>query len=289
MPPTTKGEIRMTTLTNLRNDSSECYDRYLRLLGLEHEKPGIRALTRILRAHLRLIPFENVSKLYYWKKKKFAGIPGLESYLDGIERYHFGGTCYAINFHLHQLLRRLGYDADLCGAEMSKPDVHIVNIVRIWNREFIVDAGYSAPLIDPIPRDLRARTVLPFHGDIYVIHPKNAQGRSRLDLMRNGRPIHGYTVNPAPRRIEEFENVIRESYLPDATFMNSLLLSEFGPEWSRVIHNRTMTGRDGKKSRRLVPASIPEMITTIHETFGVPPDITTVALKGLSLDQGAWD
>ena len=72
-------------------------------------------------------------------------MPGLDQFLADIENYHFGGTCYTNNYFLKLLLSYLGYDVKLCGADMNRPDVHVVNIVRIEGREFIVDVEYAAP------------------------------------------------------------------------------------------------------------------------------------------------
>ncbi len=69
---------------------STLYDRYLHLLGVERETPSLDALTRLVRAHLYHVPFENVSKLYNRKRLGFIGLPSLEQYLDGIEHHHFG-------------------------------------------------------------------------------------------------------------------------------------------------------------------------------------------------------
>ena len=99
-------------------------ERFLAILGIDPKKPGIDELAELVRAHLLRIPFENISKLFRWRCKGVAGLVPFSEYLYGIEQHHFGGTCYTINFHLHQLLVALGYDVLLCGADMSRPDVH---------------------------------------------------------------------------------------------------------------------------------------------------------------------
>jgi len=130
------------------------FDRYISLLGLGQKTPDLSYLTEIIRAHLAKIPFENISKLYHFHGSGSVSIPPLPQFLDGIEHYHFGGTCYSLNFHLNQLLDYLGYQVIICGADMKKPDVHIVNLVTVDGKEYIVDAGYGAPFGEPVPRDL---------------------------------------------------------------------------------------------------------------------------------------
>jgi arylamine N-acetyltransferase len=126
---------------------------YLRLLGVSAREPNLSALKNLVRAQMMRVPFENISKLKWKHESGGAGIPDLKRYLRGIRDYNFGGTCYTNASHFHSLLAHLGYDVKLCGADMSQPDVHLVNVVRIDNREYLVDVGYAAPFLEPLPFD----------------------------------------------------------------------------------------------------------------------------------------
>ena len=262
--------------------------RYLMLLGVPESEPSLEALKAIVRAHLVKVPFENVSKLYRWKTSGARELPDCTRFLDGIERNHFGGTCYTNNYHLNQLLTSLGYDAVLCGAEMSKPDVHIVSISRIAGKEYIVDAGYAAPFLEPLPRDLPSDHVISLGTDRYVLSPKDATGHSQLTLYRDGVVQHGYRVNPVPRRIEEFSNVIADSFRPDATFMNAVLLVKFGAGCSTVLHNMTHIECNGTTVRRTSFRTVEDLMAAIQKYFSISPSISQIALDGVSLHQDAW-
>ena len=148
----------------------------------------------------------------------------LEGYLDGIERFNFGGTCYANNYYLHTLLQHLGFDVRLCGADMNNPDVHLVSIVALESREHLVDVGYAAPFFEPLPRDLERDLVIDFGRCRYVLRPTDGLGRSRLDMYRDGELTHGYLAKPEPRSIDEFDGVIRGSYRSSANFMKNSCL-----------------------------------------------------------------
>jgi N-hydroxyarylamine O-acetyltransferase len=262
--------------------------RYLALLGVPEREPGLDSLKWIVRAQVMKVPFENISKLHRLKVTGACTLPDLDEYLDGIERYHFGGTCYANNYYLYQLLTTLGYDTMLCGADMSKPDVHIVSIVKVEGREYIVDAGYAAPFLEPLPRDWSSDYTISLGTDRYVLSPVDASGRSRLILYRDGIARHGYLVNPAARRIEEFSHVIADSYKPGATFMNALLLVKFGVNCSTILHNMTRIETRGKTLRKTYFTSTEELITAIQDVFLIPPSVSRVALNGLSMSQDAW-
>lgn len=265
------------------------FDRFLRILGLGQEPPSIEALAELTRAYLIRIPFENISKLYYRNTLKSTDLPGLERFLDGVEQYHFGGTCYTNNYYLHLLLCHLGYEAKLCGADMSRPDVHLVNIVRVEGREFLVDGGYAAPFLKPMPLDLDREYAFELGDDRFVLSPRDSRGRSQLQLVRNGQSRHGYSVNPRPRRIEEFAEVIAHSYTDAATFMNALLLVRFFDNRALVIHNLEIRESEGSsvtvkpiKDREALPA-------TIEEYFGIPRRISADALSTLGEFRNAWN
>jgi N-hydroxyarylamine O-acetyltransferase len=163
----------------LSDELVERYLRLLRLLRLSRMSPGLAALKEIVSAHLTRIPFENISKIYRQRQFGLTGLPDTEMYLDGIELFRFGGTCYANNYHLSMLLGALGYEVKLCGADMTNPDVHMVVMARVDGREYLVDVGYGAPFHEPMPRDLKTDYEVNLGRERFVLQPQDVQGRSR--------------------------------------------------------------------------------------------------------------
>ncbi len=257
--------------------------RHLDVLRVGRRPPGLEALTELTAAHLTRVPFENVSKLLRFRRSGFRGIPELEPYLDDIERFRLGGTCYANNLHLNRLLGALGYDVRLCGADMSRPDVHVANVVRLEGREYLVDAGYAAPFLEPMPLDLDRDQEIALGGERYVLKPRGADGRWRLDHHRDGRPLHGYTLNPKPRRVEEFAGVIEESFAPEATFMNALTIVRFFPGRSLALRNLKLVEAEGDRTRIVHFPDAAPLPVLIEERFGIPRALVAEALAGLKL------
>lgn len=93
------------------------FQRYLRLLGIEGHPSGLEGLRTLVRRHLSVVPFENVSKLLLSGRERSGHITSLREFPDGIEFSDLGGTCYTNNPFLTDLLRALGYDAELLGAD----------------------------------------------------------------------------------------------------------------------------------------------------------------------------
>jgi N-hydroxyarylamine O-acetyltransferase len=263
-------------------------ERYLRLLGVPRRAPGPAALAALVSAQVQRVPFENVSKLLRLKRAGFRGIPDVEEHLDGVERCRLGGTCYANNFHFHRLLASLGYDVSLCGADMSRPDVHLVNLVRVDGHEYLVDGGYGAPFLQPLPRDLPDDHEIVRGRERYVLRPRDAAGRSRLDLYRDGQLRHGYDVNPAPRRIEEFAEVVAESFAPSATFMNRVTFMRFHPRRTLVLQNLNLLEFEDHESREERLPNADALPAVLEERFDVPREIAREALEGLAVPADPW-
>lgn len=262
--------------------------RYLGLLGVRQRKPGLAVLHELVEAHMCRVPYENISKLYYRKHLGQRTMPCLELFLDGIEQHNFGGTCYANNYYFYQLLANLGYKAMLCGSDMSMPDVHLVSIIDLEERQYMVDMGYAAPFLAPMPRDLETDHIIELGTDRYVLKPQNAAGRSRLEFYRNGKLKHGYVANPAPRQLADFERVIADSYLDEGTFINAILLARFYPGRSVVIHNLSVRESQGSESTVRTLANRNELVEVVAEHFGIDPRYTKDAIGELGQLENVW-
>jgi arylamine N-acetyltransferase len=164
---------------------------------------------------------------------------------------------------------------------MSSPDVHLLGIVTLGGREYLVDVGYAAPFWAPMPRDLKKDYSINLDSERYVLKPQDAEGRSRMELYRDGSLEHGYLAKPEARRIQEFEGPIADSFRDDQTFMNALLVARFSPESSLVICNLTFTehGANSVTSRKL--ASRDDAVKLISDRFRMPRTVVEDAVAEL--------
>lgn len=267
----------------------ELLKKYLNLLGITPKSPTMDELQEVTRAFFARVPFENISKLYYLKKHGLRNTPEIEQYLDGIERYNFGGTCFSNNYYLYLLLKNLDYDVMLCGCDMTNPDVHLAIVVDIDRHQYLVDAGYAAPFTAPLPLDLKEDYEILSGYDRYVLKPKNTEGRSILELYRNGELKHGYSIKPRPRDITEFNETIVDSFREKATFLNSILMAKFLPGKSTVIHNLSIiesTGTDVEISKL---ANRDELAEAIYIHFRIPLEISREVIYDLGNLEDAWN
>ena len=261
---------------------------YLRVLGLERRDPDRAFLDGIVRAQLERVPFENISKLFRLATSGLRGVPAFAVHLEGIERLHLGGTCYANNFHLWRLLTTLGFAARLCAADMRTADVHAAIVVAIDDAELLVDAGYGAPFVDPLPLDRRRDVAVRSGRDRYVLRPRDATGRSRLDLVRNGTLRHGYTLKPEARLPGDFAPAVGASFRPDATFMNAVLVTRTTVAGSVAICNLSLLRSTVEDTLVTHIADRAALIAAIEAEFGIPTEVTRRALAGVELSADPW-
>ena len=263
------------------------FDKYLELLAVKASRPSFDLLCEIVKAHLIKVPFENISKLLY-KKQGMNNIPDLSTFLNGIENYNFGGTCYSNNYYFYLLLKHIGFDVKLCGADMRNPDVHIISMVNIDGKEYIVDGGYAAPFLKPLPRNLKDDYKISIGEESYVIKPKDSNGKTKVEQYYDGELQHWYTAKPQPRIIDDFRKVIEESYANDATFMNAIRITRFSENGSTTLTNLQLTETANSKTsaKNYSAAELPELV---EKKFGIPVEIVKDAIGGIKQLKSIYD
>ena len=256
------------------------FDKYLDILKVEFSSPTFESLRKIVKAHLVKIPFENISKLYY-KKRRVLNIPDLSAFLSGIENFNFGGTCYTNNYYLYTLLEHLGYKIKLCGADMKSPDVHLISIVTIDEQEYIIDCGYAAPFFNPLPRNLNEDYIISFGEEKYIVKPKDELDRTKVEQYNNGKLQHWYTAKPQRRKIGEFAKVIEDSYADDATFMNAVRITKYTEKGSIVLKNLYLTETTGSQYST-IKIELKNIPSIVQEKFGMPANIVEEAISSIN-------
>jgi arylamine N-acetyltransferase len=222
------------------------YRRYLRLLGMTGQPKGLDGLRRIVSRHVSAVPFENISKLLLYAREGAGRFLTLHEFLDGIEHHDLGGTCHSANPYLAELLRALGYDAALMGADMSQPNVHTCVRVHIEGAAYHIDAGYGGPFREPVPLHSLPYQVVD-GADRYVFH-RASDGRLALTHYSGSKLAPGYTVNDTPRPHDFFTHAMLGSFKPTAVFMTNLRICRIFKDRSAMLFNRTLAIQRGAES-----------------------------------------
>jgi N-hydroxyarylamine O-acetyltransferase len=243
--------------------------RYLRLLGIAGRPSGLDGLRTLVRRHLSAVPFENISKLLLVDREHTGRVTTLTEFLDGVEYSDLGGTCYTNNPFLTELLRELGYDADLLGADMSRPNVHTCIRVRIDSVAYHVDVGFAAPFREPLRLD-RLPVPVEEGTNRYVLARDAAGGGFCMSMFSDAESGVAYVVHDPPRPREFFDPVVLESYALSSTFMRCLRISRVFDGCSLDLIDRKLYRHEAGKTAITPLESIQELQRAVEDQLGMP-------------------
>lgn len=177
----------------------------LRRLELAPEVPSVPALTRLIRAWLGRIPFQNVTMLARARRA-----PTLEEIRDDVLSGR-GGPCGVMNPAMAALLHRLGYDVCLISGSMQAPDCHIALLLRLADVDWWLDVGNGHPYLEAVAL-----------GDEQVRHHAGLRWRIRAREPGFYAVEHlvpdaddwkcSYTFRPEPHPFSFFEGMIHSHY-----------------------------------------------------------------------------
>jgi N-hydroxyarylamine O-acetyltransferase len=245
------------------------FQRYLRLLGIAGHPFGLDGLRTLVRRHLSAVPFENISKLLLMDREHTGRATTLTEFLDGIEYSDLGGTCYTNNPFLTELLRELGYDADLLGADMSHPNVHTCIRVRIDSVAYHVDVGFAAPFREPLRLD-RLPVQVEEGTNRYVLARDAAGDGFCMSMFTEAESGIAYLVHDPPRPREFFDRVVLDSYAPSSTFMNCFRISRVFDGFSLDLIDRKLYRHEAGKTAITQLESIQELKRAVEDQLGMP-------------------
>jgi N-hydroxyarylamine O-acetyltransferase len=245
------------------------FQRYLRLLRIEGYPSGLSGLQTLVRRHLSIVPFENISKLLLYDREGAGRVTTLSEFLDGIEFSDLGGTCYTNNPFLTELLRELGYDAVLLGADMSRPNVHTCIRVRIDCVAYHVDVGFAAPFREPIRLD-RLPAQVEEGLNRYVLDKDAENDGFHMRMFSGAEYSMGYVVHDPPRAREFFDQVVLDSYAPSSTFMKCLRVSRVFDSSSLDLIDRDLYRHEAGRSTVTHLENLFELRAAVQDQLGMP-------------------
>ncbi len=161
----------------------------------------------------------------------------------------------------------------------------MVIIVRLNDSDFLVDVGYAAPLLYPISLDLDEEFITAFGRDKFVIKPKDINSQTKLELFRDGDLMQEYLLNHENRNIEDFNEVINDSFRDDSTFMNCLLVSKYISGKYIMIHNFELIESDQRASKITKIKDKTELVNLVQEIFHISKNITSDVIDDLGLEK----
>jgi N-hydroxyarylamine O-acetyltransferase len=237
---------------------------YLKRIGSGYAGPPDHMRLRLLqRAHLRTVPFENLSI--------HLGEPIVldeDQLFEKIVVRRRGGFCYELNGLFAALLRHLGYRVELLqarvhGKEGYGPPFDHMAIRVLLDRPYLVDVGFGKFAAEPLRLDTGEAQHDPagrFHVDDVGPH---------IDVFEGGEPQ--YRLDPRPCRLADFgPTCFWQSHSAESHFTRSLMCSApTGTGRVTISGDRLIiTEPDGTRTEKKLESDA-EVLDAYRDFFGI--------------------
>ncbi len=247
-------------------------DAYLARIGGVRERPSAAALTTLMGAHLRAVPFENLS-IHLGEPISLTEA----DLLDKIVTRHRGGFCYELNGAFAALLRHLGYDVTLLAArvygEVGPGPLfdHLTLRVDVDDAPWLADVGFGRFVVAPFRLDVHDDQH-DLAGVVRVVETDADHPWGDLQVRVGDRPQ--LLVEQRPRVLADFAPTCwYQQTSPDAHFTRSLTCSRPTGDHGRVtISDRLLiTTVDGERTETTL-RSEEDVLAAYRDHFGFTLD-----------------
>ncbi|WP_430784430.1 arylamine N-acetyltransferase family protein [Actinoplanes sp. G11-F43] len=228
---------------------------YLNRIGLDAPP----ALPELHRAHLRAVPFENLSLDHV------SLDPG--DLYDKIVRRRRGGFCYELNGLFALLLTELGHSvtrlaARVYGSErLGPPYDHLVLVV---DDRWLVDVGFGDH--STFPLSWHSRTDQDDPGGRFRLEDT---GDGDVRVLRDGRPA--YLIETRPRDLADFAATCWfQRTNPDSHFTRKTICTRLTPDGRVTISDHTLIVTEaGTRAETVLDDT--ELAAAYRDRFGITP------------------
>ncbi|WP_369217253.1 arylamine N-acetyltransferase family protein [Streptomyces flavofungini] len=242
-------------------------EAYLRRIGVERpDSPSAHALQVLHAAHLRHVPFENLS-IHLGEEIVLTD----EALVTKVVEARRGGFCYELNGAFAALLTSLGFEAALLQGrvygEAGRPGIpfdHLALRVRTEDGgDWLADVGFGAHSELPLRFDERGDQADPA-GTFRLTEKESGD----LDVLRDGSPQ--YLLDARPRALADFAaGAWYHRTSPDSHFTRSLVCSILTGTGRVTLSGRKLTTTaDGERDVTELTSEA-EVLAAYDRYFGI--------------------
>lgn len=232
-------------------------------------KPGAETLRLLHVAHLRAVPFENLSI--------HAGQPVVledEALCRKIVGGRRGGFCYELNGLFAALLRALGFDVKMLSAGVAKagggfgPDFDHMALLVTLGQRWLADVGFGDSFVEPLLLDERGEQAQGWRS--YRLSP---DGDHLILFRREGggewEPQYRFTLRAY--EYEDYTEMCRHHQTSPQSHFTQRRVCSRATEGGRVTLSEmrlTITSEDGGRQERVLNSQ-EEYDLALREHFGI--------------------
>ncbi|MGH8881507.1 MAG: arylamine N-acetyltransferase family protein [Stackebrandtia sp.] len=221
------------------------------------------ALRELQIAHLRAVPFENLS-IHLGEPISLA----MDQLLDKIVTRRRGGFCYEVNGAFGWLLRQLGFDVTILGASVyngttpGPPFDHLTLRVDA-EQPWLADVGFGSFSHHPLRWNETGPQTDP--AGSYRLRP---EANGDITVLENDWPE--YRIETRPRRLSDFEpTCLYQQKSPRSHFTRSLTCSRLTDNGRITLSSHTLTHTVNGNRTQTRLESDAEILAAYQDHFGI--------------------
>ena len=257
----------------------ELTSQILLYLDCTREEPSVRYLNRLIRAYIRHVPWESVSRII---KRNTTAETELcprwpDEFWQEALKYGTGGTCFENNLAFFTLLNELGFDGYLTINDMESPACHAASIITLYGQKYLADT--TIPLHGALPiysNQITSRSTKFHH---YTVRP---EGNSKYTIERSHHPKRrAYTLVDVPIPLEDYRDAVEKDYEETGYFLDRVVIVKVIEERFWCFDSEDLPfkvegfDKRGKQEVRLGTATLAK---SLSENFGIDKDKIALAL-----------
>lgn len=246
-------------------------ERYLSLIGVGWEAPGLDGLRRLVRAHVQTVPFENSGSLLRRREAGSGPVRAIDSeaLLAVWEARRAGGVCFEHTEMFGRLLAELGYDVSPVAGEISFPGSHQALVVAFGGARWLVDVGNGAPFFEPIPLDRPFEIQRLGLGYRFDVDPGDPGVWIQARAVEGGwKPHCRYLLRP--QSPEDRETAYQRHHRPRDTWVTSSIVLIRSREEEVLVFRNMDQHRYTTQGKRSSRVEDPEGWARLAGSFGLP-------------------
>lgn len=227
-------------------------------------------LRRLHVAHLRAVPFENLS--IHWQEPIVLTD---EALFEKVVRRRRGGFCYELNGLFGALLRALGFEVTMLSAGVASrdggfgPDFdHMLLAVQLEER-YLADVGFGDSFLEPLRLDERGEQIeghrayrIEPDGDRFVMTRRDGEG-AWAPQYRFGLDAYDYGAYESMCHYHQTS--------PQSHFTQGAICSLATPDGRVTVSGMKLITTTGRDRQEQAIHSVPEQEDLLRGRFGVSP------------------
>lgn len=250
--------------------NSACTDAYLRRIAAARPPaPTAEALRELHLAHLRSVPFENLS--IHLGEEIVLTEDALVAKVVNARR---GGFCYELNGAFGALLTSLGYEVGLLqgrvhgAAGLGIPYDHLALLVRTDDGgQWLADVGFGTHSHYPLDLTVPG-TEQTDPGGVFVV---TGTADGDLDVLKDGKPE--YRLERRPRHLADFRAAAwYHRSCPASGFTRSLVCSRLTADGRITLSGSTLKRTVGEQQETSELSTDTEVLDAYRAHFGIELD-----------------